>query len=212
LKAAATSSSQVNSVRAQNPGHKAEVAIVASSLLAGYPDRIKTKTKKVLEGLGVKVIIGARVSSPASAQVINDLSFFTVEVDNGTTVPNVAAYVPAYVSKVNTDWLAEVPGALDAQSKKVDVDEYLQCKTNTKIFAIGGCSNLKESTLNIPKMEGQAKTIAHNISATISGKNTKRHAEAMPDMKNAPLVLVGSKTFAAIVPEVLPSAPACCLR
>jgi len=67
-------------------------------------------------------------------------------------------------------------------------------QANPKIFSLGGCAELKvsESCLIGPKIEGQAKSVAHNIkaSAGVGKLKLKAHAEAEPTMKFAPVVEV----------------------
>ena len=72
-----------------------------------------------------------------------------------------------------------------------------------KVYALGGCAKIDEAFLGIPKMTGQAKTVAANIVRAAAGQALAAHKEAEPGMTNAPVVQVGRHTFMALVPEVM---------
>jgi len=190
------------------------VVVSGEALLKPYPARMQATAKEVLEGLGVKLVFGARVTSPTVPVVSGPPSKFEVTLSTGEAIQDVACYLPSFAGKANTDWLASSVELNSAAGNRVVVDEFLRCPTNPKVYAIGGCADLKEAWLGVPKMEGQAKTLATNITAQLFQQTPKLtvHKEAAADMKQAPAVLIGRHTFAALVTEVMPPPMACMLK
>jgi len=159
---------------------KKVVLACRNGVLGQWPDKHKKKVEAALTKMDIQVKNGA-----TNAPEIASLEAGKLNFPDGDLAYDV--FLPAYSQGPNTKFLPEA--MLDGKGS-IDVDEFLQSKTSTGVFAVG-VSNAPEPFIGMPKLESQWNSVTANIIAQLAGKPMKKHVQGMAFMKLPPVVSIG---------------------
>ncbi len=132
-----------------------QVTVVAASpeLLPPFPPALRTIAKNELVRKGVKVLTGETVTEVKPGKIIfADKSF----LEAGTII---------WVAGVKPSTM-DIAGAEKEKNGRIKIDEFLRVTGPSNIFALGDVSGTAPMLAQVASQ--QAKTVAHNIGATIS--------------------------------------------
>lgn len=147
---------------------KARVVLVEASnrLLAPYPERLQTAAHRQLEGLGVEVILGNKVT-----QVTED----AVYLENGEVI---YTYTLVWAAGVKGAGIAEQLGVPLQSGSRIPVTPTLAVKGLDQVYAIGDIAYLETESGEpyaqmIPVAQQQGKQAAKNIVHHLNGAEQK---------------------------------------
>ena len=158
-------------------------------LLQHLPVKASNKAYKVLSDLGVKGMLNSAVTSfeEKDKYVITD------------SMGNVQKYDLVYKSFGNyyeSEYLKENVTSLVNNNSQLIVNDFLQLKNNTRIWAIGDINNVPEIKLGTLAIK-QAKLTAVNLIRQFSGKSLKRYK---PVKGSLSFITLGTKNGIAQLP------------
>eukprot|EP00968_Pinguiococcus_pyrenoidosus_P004994 scaffold323_cov232-Pinguiococcus_pyrenoidosus.AAC.13 len=130
-----------------------------SAAVAPLNDRLVTSIMRQLEALGVRVVLGARLAEippPPEGPVktaIRPTPGATFALSNGESVSADLVFVatgPSAVKPAGADLLPE--GAVDGSTGLIKVNEYFLVDGMDGVFAIGDCTNIRETKMGAPSL------------------------------------------------------------
>ncbi len=132
------------------------------NVLNPYPEGLQKSALKQLEGMGVEVILGAKVES-----VTDD----AVHLSNGQTIPT---YTLVWATGVKAAPFAELLGVELARGGRIPVKDTLELKELPSVYALGDIAYLTDEEGKpypqlIPVAQQQAKLLAQNIRRAVRG-------------------------------------------
>ncbi|MEH6345736.1 MAG: FAD-dependent oxidoreductase [Bermanella sp.] len=164
----------------------------SNRLLNGFRDKTSKTSEKLLEKLGVNVLLNETIRENEYGELVARTANQVIHADIIYSCVGV---------KVNTGWLDGIFNkALNSQGQLI-VDEFLRVRPYNNIFAIGDCSNVKEAKLgNLANMQG--KELAKNMVRLLKGKGFKEY-KTNPDKVLLP---TGRKSGLAQLPFAVTTA------
>jgi len=192
-------------LRETNSKAKYTLVVSGSVPLATSDEQYQQKVIKKLESWGVVMFTNDKVVS--SDQPVMKHNTYTLQSGNKIAAD---VFIPAYNQGPATRFIADSKDMSDILNSwgNIEVNEYLQAKKNSAIFAVG-CNDLGEPAA-VPKLEKQAATVATNVAAFMKGASLSPHKDAMPTMKHPMAQCLGHNTYAFFEPGQMPPPLRCC--
>jgi NADH dehydrogenase FAD-containing subunit len=176
--------------------------VCRDGVLKGSSEKYREKAEAVLKERNIEVL-NDELSTPESVASALKASY---KLKSGESL-EADVLIPAY-ARFQTCFLDK--DLLDEQGRVI-VNDFMQCPSYRNMFAVG-CTSAKE-IVNIPKIDGQAKTAITNILKLLAGKEAlTKHSENAPFMKSAPLQKIGHDTYAYLDTGNIPPPVACCAK
>jgi len=143
------------------PSAKVTIVEASNTLLTGTSRKVAARAQSVLEGRGVTIVTGEKVTAPT----------YGVEPEGGVATTDNGRELPfdvifwAVGSRPNTQYMD--PAFLNERGQ-IMVDDHLQVKGLEGVYAMGDVTDLKEVKKAI-YVQNHVKVAAKNIAATVRG-------------------------------------------
>lgn len=153
-----------------------------------FSDKFRAKLEEKLKIKKIEVVLNTRIAGlPESADEISKLT--AVKTENGETLE--ADFILKCIgSKLQSDVATSLGDVVDAKTREVKVNEFLQVNGFTHIFAVGDVSNADSQKVSFVGAK-QADIAAKNILTLItSEKKGKPAALTKKADFNKPMIVV----------------------
>jgi len=156
-----------------------------------FGEPFQTNMRKCLESAEVEVIMNDRVSN---LDVLNTgvLQNQTVKTQNGKEI-ECNLVLRCVGSRPNTSLTQNILGPESFEKDRVVVNEFLQVKGHSNVYAIGDCTNTKEFKM-AAHAGRQGELLAENLLRNLKGRDAKPYQTAFQGM----VVTFGTKGGAGV--------------
>jgi NADH dehydrogenase FAD-containing subunit len=172
-------------IKAFFPDKHVTVADVSDDILVGpYPQDLRDELRRQLDALGVELRLGTAITDLPSAPPATLAPIAIATADGGELVADI--WFRAFGVRAHSEYLEG--GALEDRRDErgyVRVDEHLRVDGETRIFALGDVSDADRDMAGIAN--AQARVVAANVRALITGAGELTNYETFPSMIAIPL-------------------------
>lgn len=158
------------------------------SLFPGFPDKLGRSLATKLKGMGVNLILGARVTDLKST---TEPYAGTATLDTGQSI-EADLIIPAIGSKPETALFDTLPGVTRAADGRVKVDAYLRPSEFPNVYAAGDAIDAGDA-MTVVAASRQQPWLAAHLKARAAGKTVESQKVYSPWGKAPILIPLGPK-------------------
>jgi apoptosis-inducing factor 2 len=172
-------------IKAFFPDKHVTIADISNDILVGpYPQALRDELRRQLDALGVELRLGIAITELPSAPPATLAPIAVATGDGGELVADI--WFRAFGVRAHSEYLPGGPLA-DRRDERgyVRVDEHLRVVGETQTFALGDLADADRDMAGIAN--AQARVVAANVRALITGTGELTSYETFPPMIAIPL-------------------------